>query len=118
MTTRINESKKLTKHILCECKSRFDGKKYNSDQWQNNDKCRCEYKKRHVCKKDCVWNPVTCNYENGKYLAKIMDDSVIMCDKTIKSYDNETNFNEKKAAYEVPNFTCIFINYFCIIDSC
>ena len=36
-------------------------------------------------KKDYVWNPVTCNCENGQYLASIMDDSAIMCDKIIES---------------------------------
>ena len=39
MITGINESKTLTKHILCECKCKFDGKKCNSDQLWNNDKC-------------------------------------------------------------------------------
>ena len=39
MITGINESKGLTKHISCECKCRFDGRKFNSDQWRNNDKC-------------------------------------------------------------------------------
>ena len=48
MITWINESKTLTKHIWCECKCRFDGRKCNSDQWWNNYKCRCECKKRHV----------------------------------------------------------------------
>ena len=32
MTTRINESKTLTKYVLCECKSKFDGSKCNSNQ--------------------------------------------------------------------------------------
>ena len=32
MITGINE-KILTKHISCECKCRFDGKKCNSNQW-------------------------------------------------------------------------------------
>ena len=31
MITGINESKTLTKHISCECKCEFDGRKYNSD---------------------------------------------------------------------------------------
>ena len=49
-----------------------------------------------------VWNFATCNCENGKNLASIMDDSAISCDKIIESYDKEaniilTNFNEKKA---------------------
>ena len=39
MITGINESKALTKDISCECKFRFDGRKCNSDQWWNNDKC-------------------------------------------------------------------------------
>ena len=30
--TGINESKTLTKHISCECKYKFDGRKYNSNQ--------------------------------------------------------------------------------------
>ena len=44
-----------------------------------NDKCRCECKKRHVCENHYVWNPATCCWENGKYLASIIDDSGIMC---------------------------------------
>ena len=39
---RNNESKKLTKHISCECKYRFDGRKCNLDRWRNNGKCQCE----------------------------------------------------------------------------
>ena len=34
-------------------------------------------------KKDYIWNPSTCNCENEKYLASIMDDSAIMCDEVI-----------------------------------
>ena len=48
-------------------------------------------------KKDYIWNPSATNCKNGKYLARIMDDSVIVCDEVIESYDEETNFNEKKA---------------------
>ena len=32
MITKINEPKTLTKHISCECKCNFDGRKYNSNQ--------------------------------------------------------------------------------------
>ena len=39
MITGINELKTLTKRISCECKCRFDGRKCNSDQWWNNEKC-------------------------------------------------------------------------------
>ena len=40
----INESKTLTKHFTCECKCRFGGRKCNSNQKSNNDKCWCECK--------------------------------------------------------------------------
>ena len=51
MVTGKNELKTLIKHI-CKCTCKFDGSNCNSDQWWNNDKCRCECKKRHVCEKD------------------------------------------------------------------
>ena len=40
MITGINEWKTLTKHISCECKCKFHGRKWNSNQKWNNDKCR------------------------------------------------------------------------------
>ena len=109
MITGINKSKTLTKHISCKCKYKFDETKCNSNQWWNNNKCQCEYKKHHICEKDYVWNPATCNCENGKYLASIMDDSVIIYDEVIKSYDEEikiilTNFNEKNITCKTQNF--------------
>ena len=92
------------------------GKKCNPDQWRNNDKCLCECKKRHVCEKYYIWNLATCCCQNRKYLASIMDDSVITCDEIIgvevklnnkgKSNDEEetktfpTNFNEKNLTYK------------------
>ena len=39
MISGINESKTLTKHRSCECKCKFDGRKCNSNQKWNNDKC-------------------------------------------------------------------------------
>ena len=77
MITGINESKTLAKDISCECKFKFDGTKCKSNQWWNNDKYRCEYKKHHICEKDYVWNAATWNYENGKYLASIQGLSVM-----------------------------------------
>ena len=44
MITEINESKTLTKHILCKCKCRLDGRKCNLNPKLNNDKCRYECK--------------------------------------------------------------------------
>ena len=93
MIIEINESKTLTNHVSGEYKYKLDGKKYNSNQWWNNNKCRCECKKYSICEKDYVWNPSACNCENGKYLASIMDDSVITCDEIINA--EETNFDEK-----------------------
>ena len=42
--------------------------------------------------KKYIWNTATCNSENGKYLAGTMDNSAIMCDKIIESYNEETNY--------------------------
>ena len=75
--TGINGPKTLTKHISCQCKCKFDGRKHNSDQWWNNDKCQSECKKHHLCEKDYVWNPATCSCENGEYLVSIIVDSAI-----------------------------------------
>ena len=77
MITVINESKKLTKYISCECKCQFYVRKCNCDKWWNNDKCRCECEKHHICEKDYIWNPFTGSSENGKYLASIMGDLAI-----------------------------------------
>ena len=93
--TGINELKTLTKHIWCECKYKFDGRKCNSNQWWNNDKCQCECGKHLISEKDYIWNPATCSLENGKYLASIMDDSVITFDEIIEEII-PTNFKEKK----------------------
>ena len=49
-----------------------------------------------------------------------MDDSAITCDEIIESYNEETNFNEKKSSLlktKFLYFTCIFINYYSITDS-
>ena len=54
MMTRIDKSKSLVKHILSDCKCRFDSEKSNSNQKWNKDKCWCECKKSikiYVCKK-------------------------------------------------------------------
>ena len=107
MITRINESKTLTKHILCECKCKLDEKKCNLNRWWNSDICRYECKKHHICEKEYVWNPSTCNCENGKYLASIMDYSAIMCDEIIKG-TVPNNFREKKATCKCQNFYVLF----------
>ena len=93
MITGKNEPKILTKDIWCKCKYKFVGKKCNSNQKWNNDKCRCECKKHHIWEKYYIWNPATCSCKVGKYLPNIMDDSVITCDEERKTIP--TNFNKK-----------------------
>ena len=88
---------------------KFDATKCNSNQWWNNDKCQYECKKHNVSEKDYVWNPSTCNCENDEYLASIMDDSTIICDEVIKPYDEEINFNEKKATYKKQNLYILLV---------
>ena len=89
MLTGINESKVLTKHVSCKCKCKFDGRKCNSDQCWSNDKFLCECKKCHTCGKYYIWNPGTCNCEDGKNSASIIDDLAIRCDDDIESYEEE-----------------------------
>ena len=68
--------------------------------------------KKYICEKDYFWNSATCNYENGKYLASIVDDSAIICDGVIGSYAKlslkddyeQINFNEKEAICKTRNF--------------
>ena len=66
-------------------------------------------------KKYQVWNPAASNCENKKYLSSILNDSAIICDEVIESYNEEmktipTNFNEKKASYETQN-VYIFLSF-------
>ena len=103
MITGINESKTLTKHISRECECKFDKRKCNSNQWWNNDKCRCKCTNRQICKKDYIWNPRTRICENRKYLASIMDHSVMMYDEVIKE-TVPTYFNEKKEVCKTQHF--------------
>ena len=55
-----------------------------------------------------------CICENGKYLASILDDSMIMCSEVIKSYDEKiktipTNFNDKKVTCKTQNFYILLV---------
>ena len=103
MITGINESKTLTKDILCERKCKFDGIKCNLDQWCGITRnVHVSVKTSYIIEKDYILQPTTRICKNGKYLASIMDDSAIVCNEVIESYDEEkktipTNFNENKA---------------------
>ena len=108
MVTGINELNTLIKHISCECKCKFDGTKFDSNEWWNSDKCQCDYKKHHIYGKDNVWNAATCNCENGKYLASIMDDSAIIYNEIIGV--KERNLDEKieLVKHKVSKFYLLF----------
>ena len=72
--------------------------------------------KNNICEKDYVWNPASCNCQNGKYLTNIMDDSVMTCDEVIESYDQEiktipTTFNEKNITCKTQNFY-IYLSFY------
>ena len=56
-------------------------------------------------KKDYLWNPGTCSCENGRYLASIMDDWVMTCDKIFEEETKTvtTNFNEKNVICKTKN---------------
>ena len=80
MITRITESKTIRKQILCKCKCKFAGRKFNAIKKWNNNKCLrdCKNLKEHpVCEKDYIWNSDTCDCKNGEYLASIIDGTVI-----------------------------------------
>ena len=95
MTAIINESKKLTKHISCECICRSNGRKWNSNQKWNYDKCQYELrnqKKNDACGKDYVFEIYFI-----KYIRRFIDDSAVKLDETIdtKKYI-PTNFDERR----------------------
>ena len=84
--------------MSCEYKCKFDDRKCNSNQKWNNHKCRCECKnlKKHcVCKKYYIWNSAICSCKNGKYLARIIDYSVI-------TYDEITDTTESTLTKTIP----------------
>ena len=72
-------NRKFYKKISCKCKCKLDGRKCNSNQKWNNNKCWCSCKKQNVCEKYYIWNPAAYSCENGKYLASIIANLVIMC---------------------------------------
>ena len=86
------------------------------------DKSRGENQKKYrVFKKDYIWNPATCSCKNGKYLASVLNDSVITCDEIMKETKTVSkNFNEEKVACKIKkilDFTQFLINFHRIIDS-
>ena len=55
-----------------------------------------------VCKKYFVWNPAACTCKNDKYLASIIDDSVLTCEEMKESKETKTilkNISKTKNFY-------------------
>ena len=65
--------------------------------------------KKYIWKR-LYWNWATCNCENGKYLAGIINDSVITCDE-ITDVEAKSLDKEKKANFTT-NFTRNFTTSF------
>ena len=59
----------------------------------------------HICVKDYIGNPASFSYKNNKYLASIIDNSVVTCDEIEEETKTvTTNFNEKKSMCKTKNF--------------
>ena len=89
--TRINESTTLTTHLSCQCRCRADGKNVIQINVGITINVNMSVKNDVYLEKDYVWNPSTCNSENGKYVANIMDDSGIICDEIIEFLMKKSN---------------------------
>ena len=87
MITNKNEAKAMVKHILCDCKCKFNSKTCNSKQKRKNETGQWECKNYRTCKKDNSWNPGTSVCDNGKYLKSTADDSKVVCDEIIYIMD-------------------------------
>ena len=45
MNQKVTKSRTIVKHISCKCRFEFEGRKCNSRQKWNSDKCQCECEK-------------------------------------------------------------------------
>ena len=59
MIINKNETKKMTKHISCNCKCKRNSTACNSNQKWSNKTCPCESKNYHKCRRDYSWIPST-----------------------------------------------------------
>ena len=80
-------------------------KKVIQNKKWNNDKFRCKCKKHHICEKGCIWDLAACSGKDSKYLASIIDDSLITYDEIIdmETKTVTTNFNEKNVICKIKN---------------
>ena len=105
-------------------KCNVDGRKSNSNQKWNNNKCLCECKnqRKDMCKKDFIWNLSPCTQKNGKYLGSINDDSVIRFNKIVDVIQSEPRIiipiNSKCKKWAVKLTVFIFYLNFCQLPYC
>ena len=59
--------------------------------------------------KKIVSNPATCRYENRLYLTSIMDDSAIICDEVIESYDQKQKLFQQVLMKRKQSLKCILL---------
>ena len=120
--TTFNESKRLTKHISCDCKCIFDVRKCNWNQRWKLNKCHGECKilmKHCVSKEDYAWSPSTsasecdkhCDIDeylrNCTFTKSITVDLVITCDEIVETPETVLiNSHDKEAAYKVIIIFC------------
>ena len=57
--------------------------------------------------KKYIWNPAICNCKNRKYLASIIDNSVIMCDEIMEETKIIPKNLMKKATCKTKNFSIL-----------
>ena len=110
MITRTNESKTLTKHISCDCKHKFDGRKCNSNQQWNKHLHRRVYKTQQnitYMKKNIFEILRRLLDEHSK---SIIGDSVITCneitDAVAQSYDDTSDAMSKNNKKATCNLVC------------
>ena len=122
MITGINELKTLTKHISCESKCRFDGRKSNSHQCWNDDNFNMSVKNVMYVNKIMfgMLLHVVVKKENIQQVLKVIQQLYVMklqghtTKKQKQILMKKNSLINKKILY----FACIFINYYNITDSC
>ena len=72
MIIRLNESKILSKIFSCNCRCKFYGRKSNSKQKLNGDKCQCGHRMQTIHllhREDYTYHPsiCACNYDYYVY---------------------------------------------------
>ena len=76
LMSRMNETRFLVQHELCESKCRLNESVCNSKQKWNYDEYWCEFKELGdwgQCKKGYLWNPSACNYKSNLKHVKLMN---------------------------------------------